>query len=318
MKKIIISEIKLIILSLFALLAFSTISSASSFDAKVSTTNVKVGDNFTVTVYANNAAGMYSVSTSNSNVSVISGSKSEFLENGSTTITFKAMSAGSTTITAKATDMTDLDDDTKAVTGSKTFNINITQNSGSTGSTGTSGGTSGNNSSGGNGSSSGGSKNNNGNTGGTTTKKGTLSSCYINGVKCNQYVTVTNKDSVPVKITTSTGEGATIYNSLTKKSYTVKSGVAKDIQIAEGTNTLTITLNSGAKETRKIYSQKEEEVQPNQIEEPEEEQQQEKVKPLLKALTIKDFTLTPEFSSEVYEYSVTLSRRASRFRKIRY
>lgn len=107
------------------LFLFNTTSNAASFDASISKTSVTVGDTFTVTVKANNAAGMYSVSSSNSNVSVSSGSSSEFLENASATITFKANKAGNATITAKATDMTDLDDDTKAVTGSKSFSVTI-------------------------------------------------------------------------------------------------------------------------------------------------------------------------------------------------
>ena len=72
------------------------ISNAASFSASISKTTVNVGDTFTVTVKANNAAGMYSVSASNSNVSLSSGSASEFLENGSTTLTYKANKAGET------------------------------------------------------------------------------------------------------------------------------------------------------------------------------------------------------------------------------
>ena len=113
------------IFTIVCLFLFNTISNAASFDASISKTSVTVGDTFTVTVKANNAAGMYSVSSSNSNVSISSGSSSEFLENKSATITFKANKAGTATITAKATDMTDLDDDTKAVTGSKSFSVTI-------------------------------------------------------------------------------------------------------------------------------------------------------------------------------------------------
>lgn len=113
------------IFTITCLFIFNTTSNAASFDASISKTSVTVGDTFTVTVKANNAAGMYSVSSSNSNVSVSSGSSSEFLENASATITFKANKAGTATITAKATDMTDLDDDTKAVTGSKSFSVTI-------------------------------------------------------------------------------------------------------------------------------------------------------------------------------------------------
>ena len=113
------------IFTITCLFIFNTTSNAASFDASISKTSVTVGDTFTVTVKANNAAGMYSVSSSNSNVSVSSGSSAEFLENASATITFKANKAGNATITAKATDMTDLDDDTKAVTGSKSFSVTV-------------------------------------------------------------------------------------------------------------------------------------------------------------------------------------------------
>ncbi|MBO5479450.1 MAG: cadherin-like beta sandwich domain-containing protein [Clostridia bacterium] len=283
MNKKTLKIITIFFMTLIIWIALNTISAAASFDASISSTNIKVGDTVTVTVKANNAAGMYSVSANNSNMSKVSGDTSEFLENKSTTITYKAVKAGTTTITAKASDMTDLDDDSKPVTGSKTFTVTIKSNE-------------------------------------TTTteqpkqeepKKGTIDTCYINGIKVKEYLNVTNKDSVSVKVNTSTKEGLTIYNSLTKKSYKVKSGETANVQILEGTNTLTITLDTGAKATRKIYSQKEEEVKPNVIE----EKPQEEVKVLLKSLSVKgvkaeedkiDLSFTPEFSAEVYEYKILL------------
>jgi hypothetical protein len=152
----------------------------------------------------------------------------------------------------------------------------------------------------------------------TTTEKtkGSISSFYINGIKVNEYLTVTNQDSVSIKLNTSTKEGATIYNSLTKKTYTVKSGETKNIQILEGTNTLTITLETGATGTRKIYSQKEEEVKANVIEDPEETEVEE-VKTELKSLVIKgvtsenekiDMVLSPEFSADVFEYKLYIDK----------
>lgn len=151
-------------------------------------------------------------------------------------------------------------------------------------------------------------------------KKGTIDTFYINGIKVKQYLNVTNKDSVSIKVNTSTKEGATVYNSATKKTYKLKSGTATNIQIVEGTNTLTITLDTGHKETRKIYSQKEEVVEPNVIEEKKEE-----VKVLLKSLGIKasvseeenvEISLTPEFSSEVYEYNVILDENLADVKKL--
>ena len=120
-----------IIFTIAGLFAFQTMCHAASFSASISSTSVKVGDTFTVTVKANNAAGMYSVTNSNSNVSLVSGSKSEFLENGSTSVKFKAEKAGSVTITAKSVDMADLDNSDNKVTGSKTFSVTIKEKSSS-------------------------------------------------------------------------------------------------------------------------------------------------------------------------------------------
>lgn len=118
-----------LIVMIASLFAFQTICNAASFSASISSTSVNVGDTFTVTVKASNAAGMYSVTNNNSNVSVVSGSKSEFLENGSTSVKFKAVKAGSVTIVAKSVDMTDLDNSEKPVSGSKKFNVTIKEKS---------------------------------------------------------------------------------------------------------------------------------------------------------------------------------------------
>lgn len=181
-----------------------------------------------------------------------------------------------------------------------------------------------NNSSGGNG----------GSSGSTTSelKKGTVTSCYINTVKVNEFLNVKNKDSIPVKVNTSTNEGLTIYNNKTKKSYKAKSGATTNVQIVEGEQTLTITLDTGYKTTRRVISIKEgEEVKPNVMEETPKE---EEVKVVLKSLAIKGVTvvqlegekepkehkvsleLSPEFSSEVYEYSVTIPEELNDITKL--
>ena len=287
------------LVSFFILFLLNTVSNAASFDASVSSTNVKVGDTFTIKVTANNAAGMYNVSANNSNVSKVSGDTSEFLENGSATITYKAVTAGTTTITAKASDMTDLDDDTKAVTGNKTFTITISSNETT-------------------------SSNNGGESTSSEPKKGSVTSCEVDGIKIKESRNVTNKDSVSVKVVTSTGEGLTIYNNKTKKSYSAKSGQTINVQIMEGTNTLTITLESGAKATRKVYSKKQEEVKPNVEEptqsEPEQPEEPQEVIVGLQSLVIKGVTVddtrvtlpfTPGFASDVYEYEMLLDESFS-------
>ncbi len=160
------------------------------------------------------------------------------------------------------------------------------------------------------------------NGGGNTTSqptKGTVTSCEVDGIKIKESRNVTNKESVSVKVVTSTGEGLTIYNNKTKKSYSAKSGQVVNVQIMEGTNTLTITLKSGATATRKVYSKKQEEVKPNveepSISEPQETTQPEEVVVGLQSLVIKGITIdddritlpfTPTFASDVYEYQMLL------------
>ena len=122
---------KQLIFIIFSILLFAltTISYAASFTPGISSTNVKVGDTITITVKADNAAGMYNVKVSDSSVlEVISGATSEFLENNSATIKLKAKKAGSATISVTPDDMTDLDDSTKQVTaGGKTYTVKVAE-----------------------------------------------------------------------------------------------------------------------------------------------------------------------------------------------
>lgn len=150
--------------------------------------------------------------------------------------------------------------------------------------------------------------------------KGTVSLCRINGIKVNQYLNVKNKESVSVQVDTSTKEGLKIYNDKTKMTYNAKSGQTINVQIVEGEQTLTITLDTGYKTTRRIISTKEgEETPPNVIEEP---KQEEKV--ILKSLSLKgvngeekvDFALEPEFSSEVYEYTLNIPKEQNDITKL--
>lgn len=137
------SKLKILIggLLLFLFLNIYTVQSEAanaSFTSSISATSVYVGDTISVTVKATNAAGMYNVSRTNSNISVTSGNESEFLENTSSTIKYKATKAGTVNITVSASDMTDLDDSSKKVTGSKTYTVTIKEKSNNSNSSGNS------------------------------------------------------------------------------------------------------------------------------------------------------------------------------------
>ena len=122
-----IKNIVLLIIFSLILIALTTTSYAASFTPKISSTDVKVGDTITITVKADNAAGMYNVKIGNTSIlEVTSGATSEFLENNSATIKLKAKKAGSTTVSVTPDDMTDLDDSTKPVTaGGETYTVKV-------------------------------------------------------------------------------------------------------------------------------------------------------------------------------------------------
>lgn len=138
------AKLKILIggLLLFLFLNIYTVQSEAanaSFTSSISATSVYIGDTISITIKASNAAGMYNVSRTNSNISVTSGNESEFLENTSSTIKYKAIKAGTVNITVSASDMTDLDDSSKKVTGSKTYTVTIKEKSNNSNSSGNSG-----------------------------------------------------------------------------------------------------------------------------------------------------------------------------------
>lgn len=279
MKKII--KILLFITFMFAILSISTKVKAATATIKASSNSVQVGDKVTLSININAASWSLTVSGNGVNTKKYADVTSDgTVGNKTETINLDTSSVGEKVISLKGTVSEPSGEGTKKTEINTSVKVTVKEKT--------------SNPSGGN----------------TTTepKKGTLSTCYINGIKVNEYLTVKNKESVPIVVNTSTKEGATIYNSNTKKTYNVKSGATTDVQIAEGTNTITITLESGNKYTRKIYSQKEEEVKPNIIEDPEE-------KFLLKSLVVKgkdsnneeiEFELTPKFFKEAFEYLITI------------
>lgn len=298
-------EIKIFLTTILFLVIVSLFSKVNAASANISAnkTTATVGDSVTITVKFTAAAWDLTVSGTGVSSAHYTDTTDDAKNKTTTkTLTLDTSSAGTKTINLTGT-VSDGDTD---VTSKINTSVKVTVNEKTNSETNQSGNT---------GSSS-------GSTGGTTTtKKGSVSSVKINGITVKKDLTVTNKDSVTVSVTTSNGEGLKIYNSLNKKTISADSGKAVTVPIMEGTNTLTITLNSGATATRKVYSQKEEETPGNFIEEP-----QEDIKVLLKSLSIKsvkseekeaiDFKLTPEFSSEIYEYSIIIPQEYNDITKL--
>lgn len=115
-----------LVLMVGLILLFQNMSYAATLSSSVNKTTVTVGDTVTLTLNANNIAGNYRVTISDtSKLSVSSGSTWNWLEDESTTIVLKANAVGTATITVTPEDMTDLDDSTAKVTGTKSYTITI-------------------------------------------------------------------------------------------------------------------------------------------------------------------------------------------------
>lgn len=271
MTKLKIKIIGLIITIIAILPIMSTVSMAvGSLNATISSTTVTVGDTFTVTATATKAAGTYSVTANNANAS-ITGTASGFLDSNSEKWTFKANKAGTVNITVKATDITDADDDTKSVTGTKVFTVTIkektTTPSGNTGSSSSS--------------------TNSSSSSNTTTPK----------VEAPTFTTVNRKvyttGSVNLRDSWSTTSKAT--------------GVAKGTELTlTGTSTQRVNnyiwyrvQYNGA--TKYIASNLVTNTKP---EEPKEDEKSSNNN--LTSLTIKGVTLSPEFSNDVLQYTAKL------------
>lgn len=272
-----------IIVSILFLFMINNVSQAASFSASISTTEVNVGGTLTLTLNANNAAGMYDVSVSNSNVSIISGATSEFLEAGSTTLTFKAEKAGTVTITAKAKDMTDLDDDKIVVTGSKTFNITVkekeTSGGGSNSNTGSGSntGTGSNTGSGSNQGSSGSSSSNSGSNNNSSSGNSSNAPSFTN---VNETVYATG--SVNVRQSWSTS--SKVVGSLSEGQSITRTGKGSN-----GWSRVTFNGSTAYVSSEYLTTEKKEDKSKNSA---------------LKQLTLLQGTLTPEFKKDVTEYTV--------------
>lgn len=147
------------------------------------------------------------------------------------------------------------------------------------------------------------------------------STTYIKQLKTNLSVTVEGQEDITLLPKTSDGSSCKITNSTNKETKTAKSGSSQKIKLNEGTNKITVTGSFDETYTITVINKKkEEETPPNVIEEPTKEE-----KVILKSLSIKgvkseeekvEFTLTPEFSSEVYEYNITIPEEQNDITKL--
>lgn len=277
----------ILLLVAFLFMLLTNLTYAASFTATASSTNIKVGDTVTITVKANNAAGMYKVSSDNTSVLAISsGSASEFLENSSTKIVFKAKKTGTANITATSLDMTDLDNSKVPVKGSKTFKINVTDSSKT-------------------------SSDNKSTTNNTTnTKKSSNANLKTLGVTPKEYdFSGFNKNKTDYSVTVPSTVDSLKVTAIAEDSKKAKVSISGNSGFEVGSGNkikVTVTAEDGTTKTYNIKVTKlatEEEKPGNVINEEE--------KLVLKSLTIDGITLSPEFSSDIYSYTANLEEDLS-------
>lgn len=264
-------------------LSFYNESFAAGISASAKNTQLTVGDTTTLTIKANECVGRFSISSSDPSVVSVS-SSSEWIENTSLSITLTAKKAGNATITIATNDVSDMAGENE-VKDSKTVNITVkekvvtpppTQNSKSTD---------------------------------ATLKSITVGGKKYNNPKTDITVASVSADTSSIKI-----------EAQTNNSKATVTGVGNKDLTAGTTNsfTLKVTAESGATQNYivRVPRLAQDDSKPNVIEEKEEEEPEEEIKVLLKSLAIKgviseeeekiDLALTPEFSSEVYEYTLTI------------
>lgn len=110
--------------SLFVCVFIMSISyvKAAGYDVSVTSNTIIVGNSVTLKISANDLAGRFDFSVSNSSVISMS-SSNVFLDNDSKSITITAKSAGTSVITITPTDATSYDGD--AITGNRTITITV-------------------------------------------------------------------------------------------------------------------------------------------------------------------------------------------------
>lgn len=111
---------------LITLILFTTKVYAYGYDLSVTSNTVTVGNSISLNINVSDAAGKFSISSSNSSVVSIS-SSSAWIDNTTQSITLKANKEGTATISVTASDVTSYGGDN--VSGTKSVTINVKANS---------------------------------------------------------------------------------------------------------------------------------------------------------------------------------------------
>ena len=293
-----------ILFTILLMMGQSVLAVNASFSVSKSSINITKGESSTFNITASNCAGQFTVSSSNTNVATVN-SSSLWLDNGSGTITVKALNAGTTTISITANDVSDTDaNDVKLQ--SKTITINVADNSSNSSNT--------NNSSSNNQSNGTTQSNTRTNASSSTANKSTEARLKNMGIKEKAYdFTGFKRDrkeysiEVPNKITSLTVY-ATPVDSKAKVAGTGK------VTLKEGDNTVTVTVTAEAGNTETYNLKIKRNTSAEDASGDTDETQTDNVSGAfgLSSLDIDDVNLSPGFDTEIYQYTIDLKQDLSK------
>ena len=295
-----------ILFTILLMMGQSVLAVNASFSVSKSSINITKGESSTFNITASNCAGQFTVSSSNTNVATVN-SSSLWLDNGSGTITVKALNAGTTTISITANDVSDTDaNDVKLQP--KTITINVADNSSNSSTQ---------NNSSSNNQSNGTTQNNtrtNASNSTATASKSTEARLKNMGIKEKAYdFTGFKRDrkeysiEVPNKITSLTVY-ATPVDSKAKVAGTGK------VTLKEGDNTVTVTVTAEAGNTETYNLKIKRNTSAEDASGDTDETQTDNVSGAfgLSSLDIDDVNLSPEFDTEIYQYTIDLKQDLSK------
>lgn len=275
-----------IVIFTICLCTFPITCKAASFSLSVNNQSLEIGKTATLTVSANSCGGRFKLVSSDTSIVSIDGGLTPWIEGETYSTTIRANKAGKATITLTATDVSTSGGNPEPIEGSKSVTITVKDPT---------------------------PPNNGGGTSGSGDNN--LKSITVAGKKYTNPSTdfTVNVDSG----VTSTEVSAEASHGSAKISGTGR----KELSTGTNTVTITVTAENGAKKTYNVRirrladtsnqtpnkSDNQNNNQPVEPEQnPEDQQQQEPELLRLTYLIIEDVELTPEFDSEVFEYTANV------------
>ena len=280
--------------------------------ASASITNSKTvtqGDNVTVTASVNAGAWNLNLSGAGQSKGLVGQTSVTDNASASTSISFNATSVGTYTFTLKG-DITDYYTEVPSnVSKTCTITVKAKDNGGSTNSGGSGDSSGGNNKNGGS-TNSGGSTNN----GSSTTTTSSTAELKMITTSPVDFKGFKSASEGPYKVTVENNV-TTLNVSVSKKDNGQKVSISGNKNLDVGTNKVSVAVTSADGKNSKTYTiyvtrkspEEEQEKTPNKPDE-------EDVKLALSSITLKDgYTLSPEFNSNIYEYTVEIKEDLKEF-----